>query len=102
MRLVLQRPYLGFRLGAIIDDGLAGQPPEFLAEFVILRIMNVEALDYDATLAGIEGRAGEQLGRYFLRIDIVEHNDGVVAAELQREALQRGSRAFHDFPAGRS
>src|SRR6266481_1795446 len=52
--------------------------------------MNVEALDHDAALAGIEGRAGEQLGRYFLWIDIVEHNGGVVAAELQREvALQQ-------------
>src|SRR3984893_17191066 len=102
MRLILQRPDLRSRLGAFIDDSLAGQPPEFLAEFVILRIMNVEALDHDAALAGIEGRAGEQLGRYFLWIDVVEHNGGVVAAELQREALQRAGRAFHDFPAGRS
>jgi hypothetical protein len=45
MRLVLQRPYLGSRLGAVIDESFASQPPEFLAEFVILRIMNVEAFD---------------------------------------------------------
>jgi hypothetical protein len=102
MRLILQRPYLGSGLGAVIDDSRAGQPPEFLAEFVILRIMNVEALDHDAALAGVEGRAGEQLWRYFHWIDIIEHNGGVVAAELQREALQRAGRAFHDFPAGRS
>src|SRR5258708_13726077 len=88
MRLILQRPYLGSRLGAVIDDSLAGQPPEFLAEFVILRIMNIEALDHDAALAGIEGGAGEQLGRYFLWIDIVEHNGGVVAAQLPRADLQ--------------
>jgi hypothetical protein len=31
MRLILQRPDLGSRLGAVIDDSLAGQPPEFLA-----------------------------------------------------------------------
>jgi hypothetical protein len=55
--------------------------------------MNVEALDHDAALAGIEGRAGEQLGRYFLWIDIVEHNGGVVAAELQREALRENTNA---------
>ena len=61
---------------AVIDDSLAGEPSEFVAEFVILRIMNVEALDHDAALAGIEGRAGEQLGRYFLWIDIVEHKNG--------------------------
>src|SRR5260370_40669945 len=99
MRLILQRHYLGSRLGAVIDDSLAGQPLEFLAEFVILRIMNVEALDHDAALAGIEGRAGEQVGRYFLWIDVVEHNSCVVAAELQRETLQRAGSAFHDFPS---
>jgi hypothetical protein len=87
MRLILQRPYLGFRLGAVIDDSLASQPPEFLAEFVVLRIMNVEALDHDATLAGIEGRAGEQLGRYLLWIDIVEHNGGVIASDFQHAAI---------------
>src|SRR4029077_17081280 len=89
MRLILQRPYLGSRLGAVIDDSLAGQPPEFLAELVILGIMNEKGLDYAPALAGIEGRAGEQLGRYFLWIDIVQHNGSVVAAKLQREALQR-------------
>src|SRR3984957_14184038 len=65
MRLVLEGPYLSFRLGAVVHDGLASQPPKFLAKFVVLRIVDVEALDHDAALAGIKGRAGEQIGRYF-------------------------------------
>jgi hypothetical protein len=44
--------------------------------------MDVETLDSDAALAGVEDGAGEQLGRNFLWIDIVEHDRGVVATKF--------------------
>jgi hypothetical protein len=46
-------------------------------------------------------RPFEHAGRDLLRIDVVEHDTGIVAAEFERDALQRLGRARHHLFARR-
>src|SRR5271163_4926609 len=46
--LVLEWSHLGSLLDPVVDDDLASQPPQFVADLPILGIMDVETLDSDA------------------------------------------------------
>ena len=61
---------------------------QLVAEGVVDRIVDIEPLDGEADLAGVEHGGGIDLRRHFLRVDVVEHDRRVVAAELQGQALQ--------------
>jgi hypothetical protein len=62
--------------------------------------VHVEPLDGETDLARVLERAFENAGRDLLRIDVVEHDAGVVAAQFQRNAFQRGRRIRHHLLTG--
>ncbi len=63
--------------------------------------MHIEALDGEADLARILECAFEDAGRHLLRVGVIEHDAGVVAAEFQRDPLQGCRRTRHHLLAGR-
>jgi hypothetical protein len=63
--------------------------------------VRVDTLDGHAHLAAVDEGGKEQLRGDHLRIDNLEHDGRVVAAELERDALERRCRARHDTLATR-
>jgi hypothetical protein len=76
-------------LGERVDDG----PVHIL--------VHVEALDRDAHLSRVREGAPEEPRRDLRRVDVAEHDGRVVAAELERHALQVVRRGAHDLLPGR-
>ena len=58
-----------------------------VADVVVDVVVDVEALERGAGLAGVDERAPEQVLGDRLRVGVREHDAGVVAAELEGEAL---------------
>src|SRR5260370_1342145 len=77
------------------------QPANPVADGFMNRIVDIEPLEADPPLAGVEHGSGIDLRRHLLRIDVLEHNRRVVAAEFQRQALQGFGDARHHLLAGR-
>ncbi len=63
--------------------------------------MNIKPLQRGAGLAIVDERAPEQPFRDPLRIRIGQHDAGIIAAEFERQALQRAGGILHDPAAGR-
>jgi hypothetical protein len=100
LHAVLQRPDLGALFQAVADHRGAGQRRQLVAHLVIDRLMHIEPLHGDADLAAVlEGAVENALGGG-LRIDVVEHDAGVVAAQLQGDPLQGLRRPGHHLLAG--
>ncbi len=79
----------------------AGEPGQALDQRLIEPVGRVDAFDRHADLAGVEEGAAEQVGRDLVEIGVVQNNRRVVAAELQRHALERSAGARHHPLAGR-
>src|SRR5277367_6149732 len=69
------------------------------SQTVVDGLVDIEALDREADLAAVLERPFEHAGRDLLRIDVVEDDAGIVAAEFERDALQRLGRARHHLLA---
>ena len=63
--------------------------------------MDIEPLQRGAGLAVVDEGAPEQTLGDLLRIGVGQHDAGIVAAEFERQALQRAGGALHDLAAGR-
>src|SRR6202012_870413 len=83
LRLVLQRPHLGALPEAVTYNIFPRKPAQFVAHLVVTGIMDVETLDRETDLTGEHGGAGKDLRCDLLRIDVVEHDGGIITAKLQ-------------------
>ena len=61
--------------------------------------MCIDALDGHAHLAAIHERGEEELGRHRFHVHIIEYDRGIVATELERDALEIARSACHHFLA---
>ena len=78
---------------------VAGVGGQALDHVVVERLGDVDALDGRAHLAVVHERAGEDGRRDDGGVGVVEHDGGVVAAELERDALEVGrGRHGHLLP----
>ena len=73
---------------------------ELLDDLVILILMDVQALQRRAGLAGVDETTPEQLLQQRFDVRARQHDAGVVAAEFQGHPLQVLRGAAHDLLAG--
>ena len=99
LRLVLDRSHLRARLQPVADDRLPREPAQLVADGVVDRVVDVEPLDGDASLAANAHGGGIDLRRHLLGVGVVEHDRRVVAAEFQGQALQRPGGTDHHLLA---
>ena len=64
------------------------------------RLVRIDALHGHADLSAVDGGSEEQLLRYCGDVDVFQHDGRIVAAQLQRHALQRAGATGHDLLAG--
>jgi len=98
--VVLHRPQLRALLHAVVNGRVVGDGDEFVAHLVVDRLMDIETLDRHANLAAVAECGVEYAGGDLLGIDVVEDDCGIIAAEFERDALDRVRRARHHLLAG--
>src|SRR3546814_10345049 len=74
----------------------SGISDDLFAHRVIEAVVNIEPLDDRTNLAAVEECEGENGGSDGFNICIRQHDRGVIAAKLQRQALERGRDRSHD------
>ena len=87
-----QRALVGDALQAIADAQLRNRLDELAREGFVHAVLHEQAVGAHAGLAGVAVFAGERALHGGIEIRIVEHDERRVAAELQRQLLQRGRR----------
>ena len=87
-------------LQAVAHHGGVGQLGQLVAHDVVHALVNIDTLGRDADLAGVLHGCAIDLGRRGDGVHIIQHDQGVVAAELQRDPLQGVGGAGHHFLAG--
>ena len=98
--LVLQGSELRVGIEAVAENCGVGQLCELGAELIVDRVVRVHALGGQAHLARVQHGGHEDLRRDFLRIDVIEHDGSVVAAQLERQPLEAARDARHHLLAG--
>ena len=79
----VDRAHLRAFLKPVADDRLPRELAQFVADGIIDRVVDIEPLDGDARLAGVDHGAGIDLRRHLLRVNVLEHDRCVVTAEFQ-------------------
>lgn len=92
---ILDRADLRTLARAVVDDRRARQLGQFVAENLVHGFGHIGALDRDADLAGIGHRALENAPGGVDRVGIVQDDRRVIAAQLQRHALERRGGGLH-------
>ena len=101
LHAILDGPELRGGIEPVAHRPLARFFGKRLAQRVVDLLVRVDALDGHAHLAAVHEACEEQLRRDDLRVDVVEHDGRIVAAQLERHALQRARRAGHHLLARR-
>ena len=103
LHLVVDRSEASAVGHAVVHDLLSGVGllRQRVDHLLILGLVDEDALDRDADLAGVVHRALEDLGRGVLDVHVRQHDRRVVAAELQRHLLERAGAGGHDLLARR-
>src|SRR5205085_8103742 len=85
---------------AVADDHLSAVGGQFTTHLIIKAVMDIESLQRGACLAVVDECTPEEPLDDLLRIRVRQHDSGVVAAEFERQALQRVGGILHDPAAG--
>lgn len=86
---------------AVAELGVRDVLHDLIEHGVVDLLVDVEALDSHAQLAGPQERDAGDPGAHDRRVRVLEHDGGVVAAELQRHALEaRRAAGLHDLLPG--
>ena len=99
LHAVVERAELGVLGKAITHLRGLGGLGDLLDELVVDRLVDEGALDGAADLARVGERPREDLRRHLLDVDIASDDRGVIAAELERHALDVVGRGRHDLLA---
>ena len=92
------RPERGRGVQRIADDEILRLGDEALDEFVIDLLVDIDALDAAAALAGIVEGAFDQIGDGMVELDVGQHIGRVLAAEFQAERHEGSRRGLFDRP----
>lgn len=87
----------GFGVASAACAKTSGKGDQLLHEVVVDGLVDIQALDVHADLPRVEKGKRADLGHNLCEIGILAHDGGVVAAQLQREALECGRTALHDL-----
>jgi hypothetical protein len=85
---VVERPERDRGIQAAAEYELVHRTADRLGCFPVAGRRDVDALDRPADLAGGDKGCGEQSRKRGIQVDVVQQYRGVVAAELERQALQ--------------
>lgn len=99
LHLVLDGAEQGAGFGVADGDGL-GEVDHLLEELLVDALVDVDALGGDADLARVLEGAHDDLGSDLLDVDVGQDDGGVVATELEGDALQGAGAGGHDLLAG--
>ncbi|MNQ55671.1 hypothetical protein D3C85_697700 [compost metagenome] len=102
LHAVLDRTDLGLGLETIADNGIARERCQRITHGAVELRRNIDALGGEANLTRIEHGSLENARRKGRHIDVVEHDGCIIAAQLEREALEGARAAFHYLPSGGS
>lgn len=80
----------------VVDSEFLRLLDELFQEAVVQGLVDVDALRRDAHLAGVEQSAGSNLGHDLIEVDVVAHDAGVVARELEDQLLQGAGAVAQD------
>lgn len=83
----------------VADFDRLGEGDHLRYELLVDALVDVDALGGDADLARVLEGAHDDLGCDLLDVDVRQDDGGVVAAELERDALQCLGRRLHDLLA---
>ena len=94
-----QRTLVGRALEAVAHSQLAHRLDELARESVVDRVLHQQPVGAHTGLAGVAILAGDRALHRRIEIRVLEHDEGRVAAELQRQLLQRGGTLRHQLLA---